>query len=342
MHVSQIDPRLFNPTSSELAGALTLPPLDSFADSPDAYSPTSAQIGDTGPASSAAPSPDQSRYCSVKGCRSVIGGDYLFKMCVPCRNRSRGYGMTKRSKWKRGREIAAQELDRIRVEEDARRTRQGLPVSSVQPPSCPVDTPLQLISQLQASDRRAWERKVSVTIPRPPVVQYAPISMLPVRMCTVSHCHTVLQGHYPYRRCERHRLQNRHHSKLKRVRDKEVKSTPLRREGTTNPESLGNENRKGKARAIEPRYTNEPLSLDPHDLETEEAVSEVCQVFISFVALSTIFVTRPRKCPTKAQYLLPHAVLVVQIRSVPSSGVITCLIIVHRGRCAKPIGRKTA
>src|SRR6266702_12673 len=287
MHVSQIDPRLFNPTSSELAGALTLPPLDSFADSQDAYDPTSAQIDETEPASSSAARPDvQSRYCSVKGCRNVIDGDYLFKMCVPCRNRYRGYGMTKRSKWKRGREIAAQELERVRMEEDARRARQCLPVSSMQSHlRSPLTRPLlQLISQLQAYDRRAWERKVSETIPRPPVVQYAPISMLPVRMCTVSHCHTVLQGHYPYRRCERHRLQNRHHSKLKRVRDKEVKSTPLRRQGTLNPESHGNGGRKGKARAIEPLYTNEPLNLDLHDLETEEAVSEVRFVLISFLA----------------------------------------------------------
>ena len=58
-----------------------------------------------------------------------MGSDYLFKMCVPCRNRYRGYGMTKRSKSKRGREIAAQELQRVRAEEDMRRTQQGLPVS---------------------------------------------------------------------------------------------------------------------------------------------------------------------------------------------------------------------
>lgn len=49
-------------------------------------------------------------------------------MCVPCRNRYRSYGMTKRSKCKRGREIAAQELERVRAEEDARRAQQGLPV----------------------------------------------------------------------------------------------------------------------------------------------------------------------------------------------------------------------
>ncbi len=129
MHVNQIDPRLFNPTSSELAGALTLPPLDSSSDLQDAYSPTPTQVDAVVSSPSAGRSTGQSRYCSVKGCRAVIGGDYLFKMCVPCRNRYRGYGMTKRSKTKRGREVAAQELQRMRTEEDVRRAQQGLPVS---------------------------------------------------------------------------------------------------------------------------------------------------------------------------------------------------------------------
>jgi hypothetical protein len=129
MHASQIDPLLFNSTSSELAGALTLPPLDSSSNSQDAYISTSTQADGAVAASSTGRSAGQSRYCSVKGCRTVIGGDYLFKMCVPCRNRYRSYGMTKRSKSKRGREIAAQELERVRAEEDARRTQQGLPVS---------------------------------------------------------------------------------------------------------------------------------------------------------------------------------------------------------------------
>jgi hypothetical protein len=129
MHVNQIDPRLFNPTSSELAGALTLPPLDSSSDMQDAYIPSPTQVDAVVTSPSAGRSTVQSRYCSVKGCRTVIGGDYLFKMCVPCRNRYRGYGMTKRSKSKRGREVAAQELQRMRTEEDVRRTRQGLPVS---------------------------------------------------------------------------------------------------------------------------------------------------------------------------------------------------------------------
>jgi hypothetical protein len=129
MHLNQIDPRLFNPTSSELAGALTLPPLDPSCDLQDAYISTPAQADDVATSSTTVRSSGQSRYCSVKGCRNVIGGDYLFKMCVPCRNRYRGYGMTKRSKSKRGREIAARELRRVRAEEDLRRSQQGMPVS---------------------------------------------------------------------------------------------------------------------------------------------------------------------------------------------------------------------
>lgn len=133
MHLNRIDPRLFNPTSSELAGALTLPPLDPSNDSQDANddeTPAPAQTdGVATPPSTTARSSGHSRYCSVKGCRNVIGGDYLFKMCVSCRNRYRGYGMTKRSKSKRGREVAAQELRRVRGEEDTRRAQQGMPVS---------------------------------------------------------------------------------------------------------------------------------------------------------------------------------------------------------------------
>ena len=128
IHVNQIDPRLFNPTSSELAGALTLPPLDPSNDSED---PNDAipQADAVATSSSTTARHSGSRYCSVKGCRNIIGGDYLFKMCVSCRNRYRGYGMTKRSKSRRGREVATEELRRVRAAEDKRRVQQGLPVS---------------------------------------------------------------------------------------------------------------------------------------------------------------------------------------------------------------------
>jgi hypothetical protein len=192
----------------------------------------------------------------------------------------------------------------------------------------------QLIGELQAADRRAWERKVLEMIPRPPVVQYQPISILPVRMCTVSHCHTILQGHYPYRRCERHRLQNRHHSKLKRVRDKEVKSTPLRGEGSQEPD-LG-ENGKGKSRA-ESLYSNEDPSFDA---EIDGAgMSEVCLPFF-IMPIHTTVSTSMRTSSTRAPFHLLLVAPVVQIRSAQSSGVRMYFITAHRGRCATLIGRK--
>lgn len=57
-----------------------------------------------------------------------------------------------------------------------------------------------------------------------PLLAAAASTSLPARMCTVSHCHKILPGYYRYKRCEQHRLQNRHHSQLKRVREKEVKA----------------------------------------------------------------------------------------------------------------------
>jgi hypothetical protein len=198
----------------------------------------------------------------------------------------------------------------------------------------------QLIGDLQAADRRAWERKVLGTIPRPAVVQYAPISLLPARVCTVSHCHTVLQGHYPYRRCERHRLQNRHHSKLKRVRDKEVKSTPLRSETTQDPESV--ESGRNKTRAVESSYPNEDRNSDSFAFETEGGgMSEVC-LPLSILSIPTMV---PTSRTTKSTRALSHLLLVaavVQILFAPSSGARMYSIIAHRGRCATLIGRKIA
>lgn len=47
---------------------------------------------------------------------------------------------------------------------------------------------------------------------------------LPTRLCSVSHCREILSGEYPFLRCEKHRIQNRYHSKLKRSRDKAAKA----------------------------------------------------------------------------------------------------------------------
>jgi hypothetical protein len=204
---------------------------------------------------------------------------------------------------------------------------------------CLIRMLFQLIGELQAADRRAWERKILGTIPRPAVVQYTPISALPTRMCTVSHCHIMLQGQYPYRRCERHRLQNRHHSKLKRVRDKEVKSTPFRRETTQDPESV--EGGRSRTRAVESSYSIEDRNLDAFALETEGAgMSEVC-LPPSVLSIPTIVPTS-RTTSTRALSHLLLAAVVVQILFAPSNCARTYFIIARRGRCATLIGRRIA
>jgi hypothetical protein len=70
------------------------------------------------------------RFCSVKGCKAVIPGSYDYKMCPSCRTRYRGYGITKRAKWKNEREAFEKEMTNLRATEDERRIANGDPVSS--------------------------------------------------------------------------------------------------------------------------------------------------------------------------------------------------------------------
>ncbi|KAI0319138.1 hypothetical protein OF83DRAFT_1111973 [Amylostereum chailletii] len=208
---NQIDPRLFQSSSSELAGALTLPPLNPVSSDED-----EDEEDDT-------PDPDSSippRYCSIKGCKRIISGDYLYKMCQECRTRYRAYGTAKRAKWKRDREIALAELEQLRAAEEERRAAAGL-------------IPL---ADLPDNERKAWDNTQMPGMPPTPPRDPEPLVLPPVRMCTVSHCHTILTSDYEYRRCEAHRMQNRHHSKLKRVRDKEEKSLPIVDERATEQE----------------------------------------------------------------------------------------------------------
>ena len=72
MHINQIGPRLFNPTSSELAGALTSPPSIHQA-TQEAFISTPAPADDIATSSTMVRSSGQSCYCSIKGCRNVIG-----------------------------------------------------------------------------------------------------------------------------------------------------------------------------------------------------------------------------------------------------------------------------
>jgi hypothetical protein len=95
-------------------------------DGPDSHHDVDAPY--IAPAGAQSSSSSPSRYCSVKGCKAMISGDYFFKMCEPCRDRYRGYGITKRAKWRAERVAANAELEALRIEEDKRRADEGLPV----------------------------------------------------------------------------------------------------------------------------------------------------------------------------------------------------------------------
>ena len=96
------------------------------------------------------------------------------------------------------------------------------------------------------------------------------IPQLPARMCTVSHCHQILPGYYRYKRCEQHRLQNRHHSKLKRVREKVEKAIGPK-EGAPVveiPPEAAEPKRKGKVTEPGPAAISEEAMIE--DAEPEE------------------------------------------------------------------------
>lgn len=176
-NVDNVDPRLYaaNLSSSELAGALTLPPTppprdppemqllsehyamdlnESYNQSPSssrspASVPTTGEISTKSIEEAAAQLGDPSlphRYCSIKGCKAVIPGNSFFKMCEPCRNRYRSYGTTKRAKWRKEKEVVVAELQKLREDEDKRRAENGLPVRSFR--RCSLD---RVLSQFDSS-----------------------------------------------------------------------------------------------------------------------------------------------------------------------------------------------
>ncbi|KAH9835202.1 uncharacterized protein C8Q71DRAFT_108631 [Rhodofomes roseus] len=239
-----IDPTLFSQESA-LAGALTLPgssnhslrtrniarQQEALADAalnspyaPLADNPTSMnlQTGMQLPLASLSPAifdrpsdgRDESappRICSIKGCKAHVPGNSFFKMCEPCRDRYRNYGITKRAKWKQEKEVAVAELQKVHGEEDDRPAEAGLSMSPLLKSTEPEWHEWQTDGTTRMQTPQSADGGAGPSAPRP------------ARMCTVSHCREILPSDYHFLRCDRHRLQNRHHSKLKRVRDKEVK-----------------------------------------------------------------------------------------------------------------------
>ncbi|KAG7093895.1 hypothetical protein E1B28_007533 [Marasmius oreades] len=328
--ISNIDPRMFEaqPGSSELAGALTpLPrstlPQSAMTSTPQfdfqtptvlSASPEATQDPTDDTQSAGVSSSGTRRFCSIKGCKSILAGDYNYKMCNPCRDRYKNYGVTKRAKWKAERIAFDQELENLKRVEDERRAKAGLGRLSASPEelrawelsiidekvalpptlanvlssvasnaivsSSPyalslaqILAPLDQLDSTQAARlahlmRIKFESKTdglpgaSLVAGERSMSEGAQVSeaqnalaisssqneaesdscasneqgasgissstlpaalVLHQRMCTVSHCHTILPGHCLYKRCDHHRYQNRKHGKLKRVREKTIK-----------------------------------------------------------------------------------------------------------------------
>ncbi|KIY63371.1 hypothetical protein CYLTODRAFT_493965, partial [Cylindrobasidium torrendii FP15055 ss-10] len=237
-----IDPRL---TSSELAGALTPLPtifptgnvhhhnLQPFAEPllppppppPAAVPPPTKRPRLSLPPNTeeAGPSGSAARYCSVKGCHIILAAQYPFKMCEPCRNRYREYGITKRRKWKEDRVAYEHELEGLLAQEEERRQAEGLPPLADSPDEF-LQWQQSVVNEKVDTEGSLGGRLSSIPVDTGRVnSQVISSSLNAPHMCTVSHCHKVLPATYRYKRCEQHRYQNRHHSQLKRVREKEVK-----------------------------------------------------------------------------------------------------------------------
>lgn len=103
--------------------------------------------------------------------------------------------------------------------------------------------------------------------------------MVITRMCSVSHCRQPLPSGHEFRRCDQHRLQNRHHSKLKREREKEVKAHAKSR---WEEEAMLAEARlhivHERAITLEPLFTATPLDLnnrEPRPKRVAEVMSSL-------------------------------------------------------------------
>ncbi|KAG6835540.1 hypothetical protein H0H93_000391 [Arthromyces matolae] len=133
------------------------------------------------------------RLCTVRGCIELVMKTSEHKMCDDCRARYQKYGITKRKKAKRMREEEDRELVAIGL---------GIAGTIVEGSS---DTTLTKADQ---------DKAVHSTAP-------TPITSVQMRMCTVSHCRVLLPVTHPFKRCDFHMEQNRHHSRLNMARRKE-------------------------------------------------------------------------------------------------------------------------
>ncbi|KAG6909118.1 hypothetical protein DXG01_001992 [Tephrocybe rancida] len=213
-----VRPPYASTSSSELAGALTLPASEGREwDKGKEKEKPLGEVEEPNVYPYPYDMPDKDikeedwKECTVRGCKAWIPITYAYKMCVPCRTRYRSYGNTKRRKWKAEREAQDKELLSA-----TGATRDRLTES--------IEDLLAVIAvHEEDQERQRAAVGAAASTSSDPEDKPGPIALgiHPTRMCTVSHCHTILPPMHRYKRCEQHRMQNRHHSQLKRIRELE-------------------------------------------------------------------------------------------------------------------------
>lgn len=214
------------------------------------------------------------------------------------------------------------------------------------------------MADLSVSERREFEDSILSRLPPPGPQTWPPTSLatLPVRMCTVSHCHAILSASYEFRRCEQHRRQNRHHSQLKRVREKEVKSVPIFLNGewrktdvpfgNDDDEEVEDEDEGASGNEGE-GVTNENTmdGLTDQVASTSAAIAVdaevhlLSSVFFSSHCLTDLFDLSQIRILWLIPHYLPQPVEYdVLITTVPSNLVITCSTRTYLLRCVRSTG----
>ncbi|KAF9549069.1 hypothetical protein CPC08DRAFT_769150 [Agrocybe pediades] len=307
---SSLDPHFFATTSSSaLANALTLPEPRPILSETNRNTDEERVAVTTSSSQPQNTDGEPQRMCTVKGCKTTIPASYEYKMCPPCRTRYRTYGQTKRAKWKMEREAFDREMASLRTLEDERRQKEGLEPLARNPEALrqwetsvideQIPTPIVSVqldetgemirSQSPMVAAGVYPATVGSIDTRHSVSPYTSFDdALPARMCSVSHCHRVLPGYYRFKRCEQHRLQNRHHSHLKRVRRKANKSIQGGEEDDNDDDSEGQESPSAEDQQVQNSETttiSSSFSLvtqdQPHDQIMYTCASEDCNSLLS-------------------------------------------------------------
>ncbi|KIK70053.1 hypothetical protein GYMLUDRAFT_67310 [Collybiopsis luxurians FD-317 M1] len=169
------------------------------------------------------------RMCSSKGCKTSGSLDDQFTMCIPCRNRYNRI-IQEGKRWREDLKSPSNIPEELNAESTnfspSTPSAAGMsPVPIDETATLPLSFKKHTISMppdtnITGSSVTLDQCQVARSSSSPsldhPVILPDPLQ----HICTVSHCHIVLPGTYIYKRCEKHRAQDRAHGRLrlKRVR----------------------------------------------------------------------------------------------------------------------------